>query len=149
MTIITPLISAYPAPLMPTLVASHMHATFILLYRHIAWRASLGFCSNTYSPFLKNFSLLLTTSQVLMPRNLALKAKMLKAVVALNHCCISRLSSYDNIFALWVWTVLFQMTLHYLFLLLELFKLIECLLVTYLLYEFIRNITKAAFFRAL
>lgn len=120
---ISPMSSANPTPFIFTLGACHVLATLIFLDWNIALRTLLGFNANR--PFLKQFGLLLFACQILMPRNDALKAKVLFAILTGNLRCLFRGRFNYHILAFGIRAELLQIAAHNLLISFELFKLLK------------------------
>lgn len=143
---VSPMSSTNPAPFIFTLPTCHMLASSIFLNGNTALRALLWFY--IYSPFFKLLALILFTCHILMPRNEALKAKHLFAVVARDLSLIFRWCLYHNIFTFGIRTELFEVTPHHFLVGFKLFKLFICNFIAHLLDKIVRDQGRAPTLRA-
>ena len=134
-----------PAPFITTVSTSHMHASMILLYWNLAIRTISS--SILFYPLFNKLSLRFLAWLPRVPGNTTLEAHCLTALRALDFLSIIISFNY-NIFAFWIWTILFILAHHYFLIFLELQIFIISWLIDILCHKVVSNLGLTASLRA-
>ena len=137
------ILTAAPAPIIPALCTSHMHATSIFFNGNLTSRASVS--SYFVSPAFVFLFLSSLACLSIMPFSYTLKAKIFLAWWALDLFCV--LFGFNHNRTLWVWTESFFLTHHYFMILLKFFEFEVSIVINNFLKKSIRNLFLASLLR--